>query len=127
MSIPTTTNKTVDEVNELLKEVENVCVPLIENAIIAAVPALGLPIVKQLSEEIEQILANYLTKWAEEQADFTVIDLQTGNEQSKVSIDIKNIQADEASGNTTQLTKDETQYAKDQSALANDDGAGTLQ
>jgi hypothetical protein len=127
MSTPTTTNSTLTTVNTIIKGIENVCLPLIENAIIAAVPTLGVPVVKQVSEEIETIIANYLDKWAQEQADFTVIDLQTDAEQNSISKDISNIEADEKSSNQTQLAKDEAQYAQDQSSLSNDNGSGNIQ
>ena len=85
MSLPATTNSTLTAVNTVIKGIENVCLPLIEAAIIAQVPALGPPVVKQITEEIEQILANYLTKWAEEEADFTIIDGQVAAEESNLS------------------------------------------
>jgi len=108
-SSPATENKTLNEVNEIIKGIENTCLPLIEGVIIAHVPALGLPVVKQISESIEQIIANYLTKWAETQADFAIIDVQVDQEQSNL-----------------QKAKSDADFQKAQSALINDDGSGTL-
>lgn len=113
MASPTTTNTTANEVNTIIKGIENVCVPLIENAIISAVPALGLPVVKQITEEIEQIFANYLTKWVETQADFAVIDAQVNSEESKLS-------------NASKGT-DDAAFQAAQSALINDSGSGNTQ
>ena len=127
MSTPTQTNSTVNEVNAIIKGIEDVCLPLIENAIIAAVPDLGLPVVKQVTEEIEQIFANFLTKWAEEQADFTVIDLQTDSEQSNLSAALKALIAAEQSGNQSAITTALAAYQTAQSALVNDNGSGALQ
>jgi hypothetical protein len=110
MSTPTTTNTVANEVNTIIKGIENVCVPLIENAIITAVPALGLPVIKQITEEIEQIFANYLTKWAEEQADFAIIDTQVSSEEAAIA----------------QKGQSDAAFQDTQSALVNDSGSGTL-
>ena len=109
-SSPTTSNSVANEVNAIIKGIENTCVPLMETAIITAIPALGLPVVKQITEEIEQIISNYLTKYAEEAADFEVIDLQVSNEESNLS---KKGQSD-------------ADFQSSQSALVHDDGTGTL-
>ena len=127
MSDPTTTNSTVNEVNTVIKGIENICVPLIENLIIAQVPALGLPIVKQITEGIEQILANYLTKWAEEQADFIIIDGQTASEQSNLSAALKALIAAEQSKDQNAITQALSAYQAAQASLVSSDGSGNLQ
>ncbi len=114
MSTPTTTNKTADTVNSIIKGIENIAVPMIEAALIAKFPLLGAPVVKQITEEVEQVLANYVATYAEQGADFLVIDAQVDSEESK----LENAQKEGASDAAFQAA---------QSALVNDDGSGQLQ
>lgn len=127
MSGPTTTNPTATQADTIIKDIENVLVPVIQAQLRIQIPALDLPVIKQISDIVEQLTANYLTKFIETGVTFAIIDTQTGAEQIQISGDLAAIEADEASGNQTKLTQDEGQYAKDQSALANDSGSASPQ
>ena len=107
-SLPT--NKTTSEVNTLISGIETEVLPLIESLIIGAAPDMGLPVVKQVTEDIEKVFANYLTKWAETQADFIVIDGQVDSEESA----LEKAQKDKAS---------DADFQAAQTALVCDDGS----
>jgi hypothetical protein len=127
MGTPTTTNPVATQADAIIKDIENVLVPMVENYLKGIAPPLAVPIISEITDGIEQIIANYLTKLVETGVTFTIIDIQTNDEQGKVSSDIKNILADEQSGNTAQLKIDEEKYAQDQESLVSDDGSATPQ
>lgn len=114
MSTPTTTNSAADKANSIIKGIENVAVPMIEAALIAKFPLLGAPVIKQITEEVEQVLANYVTKYEEEGADFLIIDEQTDSEESN----LENAQKQGAS---------DADFQAAQSALINDNGSGVIE
>jgi hypothetical protein len=123
----TPTNPAANNVNALIKGIEDILVPIAENAIVAAVPTLGLPVIQQIMNAIVQGLSNEATKIAELYADFGVIDLQVDSEESQVDTDIQKIQSDEQKGDANAIKQDIAQYQKDTSALTSDDGSGNIQ
>jgi hypothetical protein len=124
---PPITNPVASEANQIIKILEGILVPIAQNAIIAAVPALGLPVVKQITEAIETALANQLTKMAEQGVTFAIIDAQTDSEQDNLSADQAALIEAEKSGNQQEIQQDMEKYAQDNSALINDDGSSPPQ
>lgn len=127
MSTPQPTNQAIAQANTIIKDIENMVVPIVENAVISACPTLGAPVVKQISEAVEQALADKLTKYLETGADFEVIDLQTGAEKDEISSELAAVIAAEKSGDPNAIQQAIAAYQKAQSALVNDDGSGSPQ
>jgi hypothetical protein len=98
---------------------------MIEAAIVAAVPALGLPVIKQLVDEVESILENAITKYIETGADFIIIDNQTSGENhdvvaAKYALDLAFARGD---GAAIMAARKALTDAED--ALTSDDGSAT--
>lgn len=125
MSDPTTTNPAATQANAIIKELENILVPIAQAAIEKALPALGFPIIKQITEAIEQAIADKITKLAETGVTFVIVDLQVGREKGNISDDIRAILRDEKLGDENAIAKDIEKYQEDASRLANDDGSAT--
>lgn len=100
--------------------------PVIQTIIIGYVPALGLPIIKQISGEIEAAIENYITKQAEIGVDFAVIDTQTDQEDSKIQEAQKALNLANASGNAQAIAAAQEEFQDAESGVANDDGAAEL-
>jgi hypothetical protein len=113
MSDPTTTNAAATKADALIKDIEAVLVPMIQNLIIANVPSIGLPVVKQITGGIEQLIANYLTKYVEEVATDLIIDGQIKSEESGLS--------------SAEKGESDADFQAAQSALINDSGSATPQ
>lgn len=124
---PLPTNPAADQANKIIKAIENVLVPIAENAIIAAVPTLGLPVVKQITEAIETALADKLTQLAETGVTFTIIDIQTGRENSAMSDAVKKLLAAQRSGDPNAIAQAQADFEKAQDALVHDDGSSKPQ
>lgn len=127
MSNPTTINNTATEADKLLKALESVLVPIAETAIETAVPALGLPVIKQITQAIEQALANKITALLEMGVTFEIIDVQTGEEQSNVSDALKNLIAAEKTNNQAAIALAVQAYQNYCAALVHDDGSADPQ
>jgi hypothetical protein len=119
----TITNPAANTADEVIKSIENILVPIAENAIIAAVPALGLPVIKQITQAIEQALANKLTALAQQGITFSIIDVQVGTEENNISEALQNLIAAEKSGNATEIQTAIQNYQAAQTSLVNSDGA----
>lgn len=122
---PLPVNTAAAQADKFIVAIENVLVPIAEAALIAQFPALGLPVIKQITQIIEQSVANTVTKLAETGVTFGIIDLQTDSEESNISNDLKQLEADEAAGKP--IDADETKLQADQNSLVQDDGSVTPQ
>lgn len=122
-SEPTTSNSATAHVNSLIKGIEGIIVPIAENAIIAACPELGAPVIKQITEKIEQALADEATKIAEVYADFAVVDVQVDSEERNLSKELQAVIAAERSGDQNAIQTAIQAYQSAASALDHDDGS----
>lgn len=127
MSDPTTTNKIADIVNRAIRTLGDTSVQTVQNLIIADIPELGLPFVKQLWEIPFGLIASYFIKFAENGGTFVVIDMQTGAEKIGISKALAEIIAAEKSGDKNAIAKAIVDYQKAQSALVHDDGSAPAQ
>ena len=127
MDQPTTTNQTANNLNTAILKVSGTLCTMVETAIIADVPFLGAPVVKQLWETLFNFIASYFIKYSENGVTFAVIDVQTDQEQSNMSDALKNLLAAEKSGDQNAIQNAIAAYAVAQSALVHDDGSATAQ
>ena len=120
-------NKAAQTANSIIKGIEQVVEPLIQAAIITAVPELGLPVIKQITGEIEKIIEDKLTVCLETGADFIIIDMQTSGENNTlVSARAAYIKALQSNDPNTIAVARRT-YDEAQSAVAQDDGSSKPQ
>ncbi len=117
-------NPTVTAADQVIEALENLLVPIAEDAIIAAAPDLGIPIVKQITEAIEQALADKLTALAQIGVTFAVIDTQVMIEKFTISQALTNLIEAERSGDTSAIKKAIQDYANANSQLVS--ASGTL-
>lgn len=118
-------NKTATTINTGIRVTGNAIVTLVENMIVADVPALGLPIIKQLWQALFTWVAGYFIKAAENGATFEVIDVQVEHEETIISEALAAVVAAEKSGDANALKKAIKDYADAQTALVHDDGSST--
>lgn len=119
------TNSAAQAANAIIKGIETALEPEIQAAIIAAVPTLGLPVVKQLIDEIETIIENKITVYLETGADFIIYDLQTTTENINVVAARAAYMRALQSGNQAAIAAARITYDHAVSAVANDDGGAT--
>lgn len=127
MTDPTTVNSTATKADALLKTLESVLVPIAQAAIQEAVPVLALPVIKQITDAIEQALANKITALIEMGVTFEIIDLQTGKEQSNVSDALSALIAAEKTNNQAAIAIALQAYANANSAMVHSDGSASAQ
>jgi hypothetical protein len=126
-STPSTTNKLATLVNALIAGLDKSILGVVYAAIIADVPWLGLPGIKQIWTWLFSWIASYFTVAAENGATFLIIDLQTGAEQTKLSAAMKQLIAAEQSGDPNAIKAAIQAYANANSALIHDDGSAPAQ
>lgn len=125
MSTPTTTNTTVTTAQNAEADAVNALVSVAEAAIIADLPWMATPGLKQLWQAFFSWAAGYLSKAIQQSTAFAIIDIQVNSEQNALSAALANIVAAQKSGNGTELQAAIAAYQKAQSALVNDDGSGS--
>lgn len=124
MSDPTTTNKTASVVNQILKGIiEGTGVPMIEAAVIADQPWLGLPFIKQIFEFILNQVASKFYVAAANAATMIVIDCQVNLEKSAVYNAFQSLQMAVASGDQAAITKASNDLDSAYGALIHSDGS----
>lgn len=124
-AIPTTTNTAASDINIFISVINKTIETAAQAAIIAAVPELGAPVIKQIIDVIENAVESTITKYEQLGATFIVTDIQVGLEKDAVSHDVQAILNDEKSGDQNALERDEKQYQLDTSSLTHDDGSAT--
>lgn len=127
MDTTPTTNQAAADADKLIKLVEGILVPIAENAIVAAVPALGLPIVKQIVDVITQALSDDLTQLAETGVTFGIIDNQVSNEEDNITSATAALEAAQTSGDSNAIAKANAEEDAAAQALINSDGSATPQ
>jgi hypothetical protein len=123
VAAPTTTNTKSATTDTAIKAVDSGIVSVVEGLILADVPALALPVIKQIWESLFMWIAGYFTRAAETGATFLIIDYQTGAEVSLMSKALAALVAAEKTGDATAIQAAILQYAQAQSSLVNSDGS----
>ncbi len=123
---PTTINKTANAVDSAIQSAETGIIGVVETMIIADVPALGFPIIKQLWEALFNWIAGYFTKAAMDGATFLVIDHQVDKEQSALSKALAALTAAQKTGNADEIKKAIQAYADCHSSLVHSDGSSAI-
>lgn len=126
MSDPVTDNKTASAVNSGIDFAGGTIVSAVEGLIIADVPALSLPIIKQLWEALFGWVAGYFIKAAKTGATFAIIDSQINGEVTTLSKALAAIAAAQKTGDEDALKKAIQDYANAHSALAHSDGSASV-
>jgi hypothetical protein len=122
MTTPTTTNSAATLSGKIISALANVGVQSVEALIIADVPALGFPVIKQIWEAAFGWVASYFVKAAQNGATFAVIDVQVGAEETAMSAALAAVVAAEKTGDAAKIKAAIQAYANAQSALVHDDG-----
>lgn len=122
-SNPTTVNEPAVVVGKVLSVLKNGGVALVEALIIADVPWLGWPGIKQIWEFIFSWIAGYFVKAAQNGATFVIIDIQVGAEVGKLAEALKAVIIAQKSGDPVAIKKAMKDYADAQSALVHDNGS----
>jgi hypothetical protein len=123
MSAPTTKNSTATEAQNIIATVNGIIESAAQAAIIAYIPALGLPVVKQITEAIENAVANEITKLEQTGVLFLVVDIQVASEEGDLSDQIAAVKAAEGTGNALLIQTAIAHFAASQSSLVHDDGS----
>lgn len=124
---PTNVNGTATTVNKIISAMDNAGVQVVEAMIIADVPFLGWPGIKQIWEGFFAWIASYFIKAEENGATFAVIDIQVGSEESGISKALAAVIAAEKSGDKDAIAKAIQDYQSAQSALVHNDGSAPAQ
>lgn len=97
--------------------------PVVEAAVIAVCPELGIPVVKQIVAEFEHLAEDKLAKLAETGATFVIIDFQAANENTRLGRAMAALAVAIRSGDPAAIAAAKKEYDDAQSALVNDDGS----
>lgn len=125
---PLPVNQAATQAAALTKQLEDILVPIAENAIIAACPTLGLPVVKQITQAIEVAIADKITALIETGVVIPlVIDTQIGIEKINMAADQKALVAALKSGDQNAINTALANFQKSHGALVNSDGTATPQ
>lgn len=121
---PATTNQTASVINAVLKNIiEGAGLDVIEATLIAEVPWLGWPVIKQIMELILNKAADLLYTQAANAATKIVIDVQVNVEQSKVLNAFQNLQMAIASGDQNAISKASSDLDDAYGSLIHSDGS----
>lgn len=123
---PSTENKTAAKIDQTVGVLANAGVKAVESMIIANLPWLGFPIIKQLWEIPFGWVASYFVKASENGITFAVVDLQVGQEESNLSKELMALILAEKTGDTVAIQKAMKDYADAQSALVHSDGSHSV-
>lgn len=122
---PLPTSPTTQVVNTVIDTVWQAAVTAAEAALIAAVPEMGVPVVKQVSQEVIQLVANAIYKQFALFVSFEIIDFSDAielNDQQKALVALK---AAQKSGDPLALAQALSNFDQSVAALTHMDGAGT--
>lgn len=119
-------NPVVTQAEAVVKAIESILVPIAEAAIQQAVPALALPVIRQIVDAIVQGLADKLTQLAETGVAFTIIDTQTAIENWGMSDALKALMSALASKNQEAISAATQAYRAAQLALVQASGSSNI-
>ena len=123
MADPATNNHAASVVNGILKKViEGTSVDAIEALVIADVPWLGFPVIKQVFEFILNKVAALIYVRAANAATKIVVDIQVNGEESVVLSSFQNLQMAIASGDADAIKKASDNLDEAYGSLIHSDG-----
>lgn len=120
---PPTENKEAAKIDSAVGALANVGVSSVEAMIIADVPWLAWPVIKQLWEIPFGWVSTYFVKAAKNGITFAVVDIQVAHEESNLSKELAAVVAAEKTGDPVAIKKAIQDYADAQSALLHSDGS----
>lgn len=124
MADPTTDNQVAGVINDILKNViEGAGVPVIEATMIADMPWLALPVVRQIFEYLLSKVAGYFYIEAAHAATKIVIDVQVNMEESAVINTFQTLQMAIASGDQDAIKKASDDLDGVYASLGHSDGS----
>lgn len=118
-------NKTAERANQFIKAIEEMVQPIVEAAVIAAAPEIGLPVVKQIVAAVEHALEDKLTKYVELGTTFIIIDAQVEGENTRLGKAQNDLILAIQSGNMAAIDAAQKEFDDAQSALTHDDGSAS--
>lgn len=124
-AVPTTSNTLAGIVNGAIKAGLDGGTTTIEAVIIADVPWLGLPVVKQILEYFLGFVEKYFYTGAANAATKLVIDMQVDSEISATNAAFANVQAALASGDTSAIQKASTDLDAAFASIIHYDGSSS--
>lgn len=127
MGDPSTINTTATGANKIVAALGNAGVQIVEGLIIADVPLLGIPVIKQAWEALFGWMASYFVKASELGVTFTIIDIQVGSEENEMSAALASLVAAEKGGNQDDINKAIQNYITAQKDLISFDGSANPQ
>lgn len=126
--VPGTTNDTAIIVNKAIAATGGSIIAIAEDLIIAEVPFLGFPIIKQLWQTLFYWVVGYLLRALEQSATFAIIDSQIDAELKAVTQALVNLNSvAQNSGDPDAVKKAIQDYANAHSLLVHADGSAPIQ
>ncbi len=125
--LPAPVNKAATVADTVIKTVNQVVTGAVETALQTYVPALGLPVVKQVIDYVLEDMDDKLSKFEQTGVTFLIIDGQVASERGSVADQLAAIRAAEASGNALLLQAAVAHFAAANSSLVHDDGSAIPQ
>ena len=122
---PLPTNPTTQVVNTVIDTVWQAAVTAAEAALIAAVPEMGVPVVKQVSQEVIQLVAQAIYKQFALWVSFEIIDFQDSAELTSEQKALVALKSAQKSGDPLALAQALSNFDQSVAALTRIDGAGT--
>ena len=117
------TNSTETTADNIIQDIKSNLAPLIQAAIIAQVPFLGDPVIKQITDTVENVIENYAAKMAEEVVNFAIVDKQVSDEKSAVTDALTGLEAAEKTGDSNAIANAEEIFENANASLDADDGS----
>ncbi len=126
MSDPTLDNKAAGIVNQILKElIDGAGETMVETALLAQFPFLGLPFVKQIFEWVLNKVSTAVYTNAAEAATKIIIDIQVNGEESTVLNSFQNLQMAIASGDANAIEIASSDLSKSYASIIHYDGSAS--
>jgi hypothetical protein len=123
MSDPTTVNSGLALSDSMVTTVMDAAIAAVEAEIIAAVPELGLPVIKQVLELALHVVEGLTEEQLLRVATFLIVDAQTGLEQSNLVKAAGVLAAATATGNADAINQANQDFEKALAALIHFDGS----
>lgn len=120
---PQTTNTEASLVDSIIQDINTTGVQIVEKLAEADVPALALPVIKQVFEFVLGFIDLYISKAEQMGATFAVIDGQIYSEQNGMTKALASVMSAEKGGDPNAIKQAIQNYANAQSALVHFDGS----
>lgn len=124
---PTTVNQPAKTADQIISAVVfDAGVPIAEAAIIAAVPWLGLPIIKNILELLLKTVAGYFYRATSTYSTLQIIAFETNSEKGAYAAAEKNLRLAHVSGDPVALQKATDDFKKTFRSLVHYDGSNSV-